>query len=159
MTSAQYAELTRTATRAARAYQRRTGSRINWTDTTPGDIAADAYIIALEATHGPNDPDPNTIHRAALEAVRRAARAQKRHAHADIPEDAEPGAIAAPDTAESAAQLADILEAVHQAGPVAVLLSQGLTPADISRRLGLSRTTAWREVERARERVRAAIGA
>ena len=157
MTSAQYAELTRTATRAARTYQRLTGARINWTDTTPGDIAADAYIIALEATHGPNAPATSTIHRAALEAVRRAARAQKRHAHADIPEDAEPGAIAAPDTAESAAQIADILEAVHQAGRVAQLLALGCTSADISRRLGISRSTAWRLADNARRQIAQAL--
>lgn len=157
MTSAQYAELTRTATRAARAYERKTGARLNWTDTTPGDIAADAYIIALEDTHGPNAPDPNTIHRAALEAVRRAARAQKRHAHADIPGDTDPAAIATPDTAESAAQLADILQAVHQAGPVAVLLSQGYTISDIARRRGVSQSTAWRLADTARRQIAQAL--
>lgn len=158
MTAAQYAELTRTATRAARAYERTTGARLNWTDTTPGDIAADAYIIALEATHGHSGPDPDTIHRAALEAVRRAARAQKRHAHADIPEDAEPGAIATPDTAETAAQLADILQAVHQAGPVAVLLSQGYTVSDIARRRGVSQSTAWRLADAARRQISQMLG-
>ena len=152
MTASQYAELTRTATRAARAYERKTGARINWTDTTPEDIAADAYIIALEATHGPNAPAPSTIYRAALEAVRRAARAQKRHAHQDMPEEA-----AGPDTAESAAQLADILRAVHQAGHVAQLLAQGYTSADISRRLGVSRSTAWRLADRARKQIAQAL--
>lgn len=153
----QYTQLLQAVKKAASAYQRRTGSRINWTYTTPEDLAADAYIIAQEATHSPNAPDPNTIHRAALEAVRRAARAQKRHAHAEIPEDAEPGAIATPDTAESAAQIADILQAVHNAGPVAVLLSQGSTVSDMARRLGVSRSTAWRLAERAREQIKAAL--
>ena len=150
----QYTQLLQAVKKAARAYQRHTGSRINWTYTTLEDIAAAAYIIAQDEPTRPGDSPGDKLRRVAYEAVRRAARAQQRHAHQDMPEEA-----AGPDTAESAAQLAALLQSVHKAGPVAVLLSQGLTPADISRRLALSRTTAWREVERARERVRAAIGA
>lgn len=154
MTARQYSQFLQTVHKAARQYERKTGARIDWSWTSPEDLAADAYIIAQESPRRPGEHYVDMLHRAALEAVRRTARAQQRHAHQDMPEEA-----AGPDTAESAAQLADILEAIYKAGPVAVLLSQGLTPADISRRLGLSRTTAWREVERARERVRAAIGA
>ena len=150
----QYSQLLQAVQQAARAYQRRTGSRINWTDTTPEDIAADAYIIALDEPTRPGDRPGDKLHRSAFEAVRRAARAQQRHQHQDIPEE---------DGPEAPAYCMDIVEAIaardaiQQAGPVAALLAQGLTPADIARRLGVSRSTAWRLAERARGQVKAAL--
>ena len=50
-----------------------------------------------------------------------------------------------------------VREAIQQAGHVAVLLSQGYTPADIARRLRVSPSTAWRLAQRAREKVREAL--
>lgn len=150
----QYTQLLQAVQSAARAYQRRTGSRINWTDTTPHDIAADAYIIAQNEPTRPGDRPGDKIHRAAYEAVRRAARAQQRHRHQDMPEDNAPGAPMVPDTMADALA---IRQAIQQAGPVAELLAQGLTVSDMARRLGVSKSTAWRLAERAREQIRAAL--
>lgn len=150
----QYSQLLQAVQRAARAYQRRTGSRIDWTYTTPEDLAADTYIIAVDAPTRPGDRPGDKLRRAAYEAVRRAARAQKRHHHKDLPEEDGPGAPAyCMDIAGGIATR----DAIQQAGPVAALLAQGLTPSDIARRLSVSRSTAWRLAERAREQIRAAL--
>lgn len=150
----QYSQLLQAVQQAARAYQRRTGSRINWSYTTPADIAADAYIIAQGEPKRPGDRLGDKIHRAAYEAVRRAARAQQRHAHWDIPEDNAPGAPMVPD---SMVDDIAIYQAIQQAGPVAALLAQGFSVSDISRRLSVSRSTAWRLAESARGQIKAAL--
>lgn len=150
----QYKEIMTAVHAAARAYTRRTGARLNMTDTTPEDIAADAYIIARETPQRPGETQLDHIRRTAYEAVRRATRAQQRHHHQDMPEEDGPGAPAAPDTmADSLA----IMEAISSAGPVALVLADGLTVSDIARRLGVSRSTAWRMAERARDQIRAAL--
>ena len=50
-----------------------------------------------------------------------------------------------------------IYQAIHQAGHVAELMAQGLTVSDLARRLGVSRSTAWRLAERAREQIKAEL--
>lgn len=147
----QYNQLLKSVQQAARAYQRRTGCRINWTDTTPQDIAADAYIIALDEPTRPGDSPGDKLRRAAYEAVRRAARGQQRHAHADLPTDQDTDAAAPPGDLDTI----DIRQAIQQAGHVAQLIAAGWdTTTDISRRLGVSVSTAWRLMERARQAVR-----
>lgn len=148
----QYNQLIKAAQQAARAYQRHTGSRINWTYTTLEDIAADAYIIAQDESTRPGDRPGDKIHRAAFEAVRRAARAQQRHQHQDIPEEDGPGSYCM----DIAGALA-IRDAIQQAGPVAAMLAQGLTVSDIAQRMGVSRSTAWRLAQRAREQIKAIL--
>lgn len=152
----QYTQLLQAVKKAAKAYQRHTGSRINWTYTTLEDIAADAYIIVQDEPTRPGDKpgDKDKIHRSAYEAVRRAARAQHRHHHQDIPEEDGPGAPAY--CMDIAGALA-IRDAIQQAGPVAALLAQGLTVSDLARRLSVSRSTAWRLAQRAREQIRAEL--
>lgn len=150
----QYNQLLKAVQQAARAYQRRTGSRINWTDTTPQDIAADAYIIALDEPTRPGDRPGDKLRRSAFEAVRRAAQAQQRHQHQDIPEDSTPDALVYQDTT---ADTIAIYQVIHNAGYVAELMAQGLTVSDISRRLSVSRSTAWRLADKAREQIRAAL--
>ena len=149
----QYTQLLQAVKKAARAYQRHTGSRINWTYTTLEDIAADAYIIAQDEPTRPGDSPGDKLRRAAYEAVRRAARAQQRHAHTDTPEDREEAAQVSGGLLEAIA----VKEAIQQAGHVAALLAQGYTPADIARRLRVSPSTAWRLAQRAREKVREAL--
>lgn len=149
----QYQEILKAVQAAARAYTRRTGARLNMTDTTPEDIAADAYIIARETPQRPGETQLDHIRRAAYEAVRRATRAQQRHAHTDTPEDREEAAQVSGGLLEAIA----VKEAIQQAGHVAALLAQGYTPADISRRLRVSPSTAWRLAQRAREKVREAL--
>lgn len=150
----QYNQLLKSVRLAARAYQRRTGSRINWTYTTPEDLAADAYIIALDEPTRPGDSPGDKLRRVAYEAVRRAAQAQHRHQHQDIPDDTTPGV---PSYQDTTADRIAIYQAIRQAGHVAELLAEGLTPADIARRLGVSRSTAWRLAERAREQIKAEL--
>lgn len=150
----QYNQLLKSVRLAASAYQRRTGCRINWTYTTPEDIAADAYIIAQDEPTRPGDKPGDKLRRAAFEAVRRAAQAQQRHQHQDIPEDSTPDALVYQDTT---ADTIAIYQAIHQAGHVAELMAQGLTVSDLARRLGVSRSTAWRLAEKAREQIRAAL--
>lgn len=149
----QYKEIMTAVHAAARAYTRRTGARLNLTDTTPEDIAADAYIIARETPQRTGETQPDHIRRAAYEAVRRATRAQQRHAHTDTPEDTEEAAQVSGSLLEAIA----VQEAIQQAGHVAALLAQGYTPADISRRLRVSPSTAWRLAQRAREQIRQAL--
>lgn len=149
-----YNQLLQAVKKAATAYQRRTGARINWTDTTPEDIAADAYIIAQDEPTRPGDGPGDKLRRAAYEAVRRAARAQQRHHHQDMPEDNTPDALVYLDTT---ADTIAIYQAIHKAGHVAELLAQGLTVSDMARRLGVSRSTAWRLAEKAREQIRVAL--
>ena len=150
----QYSQLLQAVQRAARAYQRRTGARINWTDTTPEDIAADAYILAQNEPTRPGDKPRDKLRRSAYESVRRAARAQQRHQHQDIPDDTTPGAPAYQDTT---ADTLAIRQAIHQAGHVAELLAEGLTVSDIAQQLDVSRSTAWRLAEKAREQIKAAL--
>ena len=150
----QYNQILQAVKKAATAYQRRTGCRINWTYTTLEDIAADAYIIALDEPTRPGDRPGDKLSRSAFEAVRRAAQAQQRHQHQDIPDDTTPGV---PSYQDTTADRIAIYQAIRQAGHVAELLAEGLTPADIARRLGVSRSTAWRLAERAREQIRAAL--
>lgn len=150
----QYTQLLQAVKKAASAYQRRTGARINWTDITPHDIAADAYIIAQDEHTHPGDKQGDKLRRAAYEAVRRAVRAQQRHHHKDIPEEDGPGAPAY--CMDIAGALAT-RDAIQQAGPVAALLAQGLTVSDLARRLSVSRSTAWRLAQRAREQIRAEL--
>lgn len=150
----QYKEILLAVQAAARTYAKRTGSRINQTDTTTADLAADAYIIAQETPQRPQESPSDHIRRAAYEAFRRAVRAQQRHHHQDMPEEDGPGAPAAPDT--MADRLA-IMEAINSAGPVAVMLADGLTVSDVARHLSVSRSTAWRLAERARDQIRAAL--
>lgn len=149
----QYKEIMTAVHAAARAYTRRTGARLNMTDTTPEDIAADAYIIARETPQRPGETQLDHIRRAAYEAIRRATRAQQRHAHTDTPEDREEAAQVSGDLLEAIA----VREAIQQAGHVAALLAQGYTPADIARRLRVSPSTAWRLAQRAREQIRQAL--
>lgn len=151
----QYTQLLQTVQRAARAYQRRTGARINWDSTTPEDLAADAYIIAREAPGRPEDRPGDKLRRAAYEAARRAVRAQQRHHHADLSD--EDGSAAGATRADDVEDAAAIRHAISHAGPVAVMLAQGLTIGDISARLSVSRSTAWRLAERAKEQIRAAL--
>lgn len=147
----QYQEILKAVQAAARTYAKRTGSRINTTDTTPADLAATAYIIIRESGTRPGEATGDTIRRAAYEAVRRAARAQQRHAHADLPTDQDTDAAAPPGDLDAI----DIRQAIQQAGHVAQLIAAGWdTTTDISRRLGVSISTAWRLMERARQAVR-----
>mgnify|MGYP002544372971 CR=1 FL=1 len=149
----QYKEIMAAVHAAARAYTRRTGARLNQTDTTPEDIAADTYIIARETPQRPGEAQLDHMRRAAYEAVRRATRAQQRHAHTDTPEDRDDAAQADADLLEAVA----VRQAIQQAGHVASLLAQGYTPADISRRLRVSPSTAWRLANRAREQIKQAL--
>lgn len=150
----QYTQLLQAVKKAARAYQRHTGSRINWTYTTLEDLAADAYIIAQDEPTRPGDKPGDKLRRAAFEAVRRAAQAQQRHQHQDIPEDSTPDALVYLDTT---ADTIAIYQAIHKAGHVAELMAEGLTVSDISRRLSVSRSTVWRLADKAREQIRAAL--
>lgn len=149
----QYQQITKAVQAAARAYQRRTGSRINDTDTTTADLAADTYIIAQETPQRPQESPADHIRRAAYEAVRRAARAQQRHAHAETPDDQDTATQAPGDLLEAIA----VQQAIQQAGRIADLLAQGYTPADISRRLRISPSTAWRLATRARQTIRRSL--
>jgi DNA-directed RNA polymerase specialized sigma24 family protein len=152
----QYQQITHAVQAAARTYARRTGSTINTTDTTTADLAADAYIIlseAQQAAGGHQGNQRDQLRRAAYEAVRRAARAQRRNAHAQELGDQDMDMQAPGDMTEAL----EIREAIRQAGPVAALLAQGLTVSDISRRQGVSISTAWRLAQRAREQVRQAL--
>lgn len=149
----QYQQITKAVQAAARAYTRRTGSRINMTDTTTADLSADAYIIAQETPQRPQETQDDHIRRSAYEAVRRAARAQQRHAHAETPDDQDTATQAPGDMLEAIA----VQQAIQQAGRIADLLAQGYTPADISRRLRVSPSTAWRLATKARETVRQAL--
>lgn len=149
----QYKEIMTAVHAAARAYTRRTGARLNLTDTTPEDLAASAYIIARETPQRPGELHPDHIRRAAYEAIRRATRAQQRHTHTDTPEGRENATQVSGDLLEAIA----VQEAIQQAGHVANLLAQGYTPADISRRLRVSPSTAWRLAQRAREQIRQAL--
>ena len=147
----QYKEITRAVQAASRTYTRRTGSRLNATFTTTEDIAAAAYIIIRETGTRPGETTADTIRRAAYEAVRRAARDQQRHAHTDLPTDQNTDAAAPPGDLD----VIDIRQAIQQAGHVAQLIAAGWdTTTDISRRLGVSVSTAWRLMERARQTVR-----
>lgn len=150
----QYKEIMTAVHAAARAYTRRTGARLNLTDTTPEDIAADTYIIARETPQRAGETQLDHIRRAAYEAVRRAIRAQQHYAHTDTPE----GREEASQTSGSLLEAVAVREAIQQAGHVAALLAQGYTPADISRRLRVSPSTAWRLAQRAREQIRQALG-
>ena len=149
----QYQHITKAVQAAARTYAKRTGSRINQTDTTTADLAADAYIISQETPQRPKESPADHIRRAAYEAVRRASRAQQRHAHAETPDDQGTATQAPGDLLEAIA----IRQAIQQAGRIADLLVQGYTPADISRRLRVSPSTAWRLADKAREAVRTAL--
>lgn len=149
----QYKEIMTAVQAAARTYAKRTGARLNTTDTTPQDIAAAAYIIARETPQRPGELHPDHIRRAAYEAVRRATRAQQRHYHTDTPEDREEAAQVGGDLLETIA----VQEAIQQAGHIAALLAQGYTPADIARRLRVSPSTAWRLAQRAREQIKQAL--
>ena len=151
----QYIQILQAAQQAARAYQRRTGARINWTNTTLGDLAADAYIIAREAPDRSEDRQGDKLRRAAYEAARRAVRAQQRHHHADLPEgDGAATRATRPDVTEDTAAIRD---AVAHAGPVAAMLAHGLTVSEIADCLGVSRSTAWRLADRARSIIVAAL--
>lgn len=147
----QYKAITQAVQAAAHIYAKRTGSRINSADTTTEDLAAAAYIIIWETSTNPGETTAYTIRRAAYEAVRRAARYQQRHAHADLPTDQDANA-AAPDGDIDAIA---VQQAIQQAGHVAQLIVAGWdTTTDISRRLGVSVSTAWRLMERARQAVK-----
>lgn len=149
----QYKEIMTAVHAAARAYTRRTGPRLNMTDTTPEDIAADTYIIARETPQRTGETQLDHIRRAAYEAIRRATRAQQHHAHTDTPEGREDASQVSGDMLEPIA----IRQAIQQAGHVAALLAQGYTPADIARRLRVSPSTAWRLAQRAREQIRQSL--
>ena len=149
----QYQHITKAVQAAARTYAKRTGSRINQTDTTTADLAADAYIISQETPQRPKESPADHIRRAAYEAVRRASRAQQRHAHAETPDDQDTATQAPGDLLEAIA----IRQAIQQAGRIADLLVQGYTPADISRRLRVSPSTAWRLATRARQTIRRSL--
>ena len=146
----QYKEITRAVQAAACTYAKRTGSRINPDEYPPADLAAAAYIIIRDTGTRPGETTADTIRRAAYEAVRRAARDQQRHAHTDLPTDQDTDAAAPGDL-----DAVDIRQAIQQAGHVAQLIAAGWdTTTDISRRLGVSVSTAWRLMERARQAVR-----
>lgn len=149
----QYQQITKAVQAATCTYAKRTGSRINPDEWPPEDLAASAYIIAQETPQRPGELHPDHIRRAAYEAVRRATRAQQRHAHTNTPEDREEAAQVSGDILEPIV----IRQAIQQAGHVAALLAQGYTPADISRRLRVSPSTAWRLAQRAREQIRQAL--
>lgn len=147
----QYKAIMSAVQAAARTYTRRTWSLLNATYTTPEDLAAAAYIIIRETGTRPGETTGDTIRRAAYEAVRRAARDQQRHAHADLPTDQDTDAAAPPGDMDAL----DIRQAIQQAGRVAQLIAAGWdTTTDISRRLGVSASTAWRLMKRARQAVR-----
>lgn len=146
----QYQEILKAVHAAARTYEKRTGSRINTTDTTHADLAAAAYIIIRESGTRPGETTGDTIRRAAYEAVRRAARDQQRHAHGDLPTDQD-AALSTTGEIEAIA----IRQAIQQAGHVAQLIAAGWdTSGELSRRLGVSLSTAWRLINRARDQVR-----
>lgn len=147
----QYKEIMTAVQAAARTYAKRTGSRINPDEYPSADLAAAAYIIIRETGTRPGETTADTIRRAAYEAVRRAARDQQRHAHADLPTDQDTDAAAPPGGLDTI----DTRQAIQQAGHVAQLIAAGWdTTTDISRRLGVSVSTAWRLMERARQTVR-----
>lgn len=147
----QYKEILLAVQAATCTYAKRTGSRINSDEYPPADLAAAAYIIIRETGTRPGETTGDTIRRAAYEAVRRAARDQQRHAHADLPTDQDTDAAAPPGDLDAI----DIRQAIQQAGHVAQLIAAGWdTTTDISRRLGVSVSTAWRLMERARQAVR-----
>lgn len=155
----QYQEITRAVHAAARTYAHRTGSHINETSTTNGDLAADAYIIlreAQQATGGPRKLQGDQLRQAAYEAVRRAARAQRRAAHVSV--DGLDELDLPPTDPDALADAIAIRQAIAKAGPIAALLAQGFTVSDISRRRGVSISTAWRLAERARGIVAAELG-
>lgn len=146
----QYQEILKAVQAAARTYAKRTGSRINTTDTTPADLATTAYIIIRESGTRPGETTGDTIRRAAYEAVRRAARDQQRHAHGELPTDQDT-ALSTTGELEAIA----IRQAIQQAGHVAQLIAAGWdTSGELSRRLGVSLSTAWRLINRARDQVR-----
>lgn len=149
----QYQEILKAVQAAARTYAKRTGSRINTTDTTPADLAATAYIIIRESGTRPGETTGDTIRRAAYEAVRRAARDQQRHTHADQRDDHTPE-DGAPDEAIEAAPL---LEIIQRAGAVALLMVDGMDTRGIALTLGVSTSTAWRLMDKARQTIREAL--
>lgn len=158
----QYQQITRAVQAAARTYGKRTGAYINPDEYPPADLAAAAYIIIQETGTRLGETPGDTIRRAAYEAVRRAARDQRRHAHLveldDHDKDAEEAQEGAPDARLEAIEAMDaIAQAIQQAGPVAAMLADGMTPSDISRAMMVSRSTAWRLVQRAREQIRRAL--
>ena len=147
----QYKEILLAVQAATCTYAKRTGSWINSDEYPPADLAAAAYIIIRETGTRPGETTADTIRRAAYEAVRRAARDQQRHAHTDLPTDQDTDAAAPPGDLDAI----DIRQAIQQAGHVAQLIAAGWdTTTDISRRLGVSVSTAWRLMERARQAVR-----
>lgn len=155
----QYRDLTKAVQAAVRTYGKRTGAYINPSEHPPADLAAAAYIIMTETGQRPGETPGDTMRRAAYEAVRRAARDQQRHAHLmqldDHDKGAEEAQEGAPDARLEAIEALDaIAQAIQQAGPVAAMLADGMTPSDISRALMVSRSTAWRLAERARAIVR-----
>lgn len=146
----QYQEITRAVQAAARTYAKRTGSRINPDEYPPADLAATAYIIIRGSGTRPRETTGDTICRAAYEAVRRAARDQQRHAHGELPTDQDT-ALSTTGEIEAIA----IRQAIQQAGRVAQLVAAGWdTTGELSRRLGVSISTAWRLINRARDQVR-----
>lgn len=158
----QYQQITRAVQAAARTYGKRTGAYINPSEHPPADLAAAAYIIIQETGTRPGETPGDTIRRAAYEAVRRAARDQQRHAHlvelddhSAEAEEAQEGAL--DERLEAIEALDAIAQAIQQAGPVAAMLADGMTPSDISRAMMVSRSTAWRLVQRAREQIRQAL--
>ena len=149
----QYREITKAVQAAACTYAKRTGSRINPDEYPPADLAAAAYIIMAETGTRPGETAADTIRRAAYEAVRRAARDQQRHAHADQRDDHTPE-DGAPDEAIEAAPL---LEIIQQAGAVALLMVDGMDTRGIALTLGVSTSTAWRLMDKARQAIRKAL--
>lgn len=149
----QYKEIMTAVQAAAHAYAKRTGSRINPDEYPPADLAAAAYIIIRETGTRPGETKGDTTRRAAYEAVRRATRAQQRHAHTDTPEEWEEVAQVIGDILEPVA----IQQAIQQAGYVASLLAQGYTLADIACRLRVSPSTAWRLANKARREIKQAL--
>lgn len=149
----QYQQILRAVQAAAHTYSKRSGSYINPDEHPPADLAAAAYIIMQETGTRPGETTADTIRRAAYEAVRRAARDQQRHAHADPRDDHTPE-DGAPDEAIEAAPL---LEIIQQAGAVALLMVDGMDTRGIALTLGVSTSTAWRLMDKARQTIREAL--
>lgn len=149
----QYQALTRAAQAAVCTYGRRTGSRLNLSVTPLEDLAAAAYIIMCETGQRPGETTADTMRRSAYEAVRRAVRDQQRHAHADTRDDHTPE-DGAPDQALEAVALLDIIQ---RAGGVALLMVDGMDTRGIALTLGVSLSTAWRLIDKARRTIRQAL--
>ena len=123
-----YDDLRRECDKAIGRRARRTGARLNVSYTSPDDLAADAWILMQERSEW-------DTRRAADEAVRRALRAQMRHAVCYPIED--PEQVRAPEV-EIAAGLPPVLQRI----------ADGWTLAEIAQQTGRSVSAVWRQADK-----------